>query len=106
MQRAEKNTIGEIVIDKENNTNKNFKNSSKRKMTFDSLIGDTEKNEEISNRLKKRCTSFPTDIQNQIDRKLQQLSEPSDRKWEVRLIDVLRENQGLKSSSKKKAEER
>lgn len=66
MQRAEKNTIGEIVIDKESNTNKNFKNSSKRKMTFDSLIGDKEKNEEISNRLKKRCTSFPTDIQTKL----------------------------------------
>ncbi|XP_052710760.1 uncharacterized protein LOC128185124 [Crassostrea angulata] len=87
----EKNIKSEILIDKENNTNKNVKNSSKRKMTFDSLICDKEKNEEISNRLKKRCTSFPTDIQNQIDRKLQQLSEPNYGKREVRLIDVLKE---------------
>lgn len=42
--------------------NKNFKNFSKCKMIFDLFIGDIEKNEEISNRFKKRCILFLIDI--------------------------------------------
>lgn len=58
----EKNIKSEIVIDKENNRNKNVKNLSKCKMIFDLLICDKEKNEEISNRFKKICILFLIDI--------------------------------------------
>ncbi|XP_065943020.1 myosin-2 heavy chain-like [Magallana gigas] len=60
--------------------------SNKRK-----IPGDKVKNGESSDAVKKRCYSIPTDIQNQIERKLQQLSQPDYGKLEVRLIDVLKQ---------------
>lgn len=53
--------------------------------------GDKVKNSESTDAVKKRCYSIPTDIQNQIKRKLQQLSQPDYGEGEVRLIDVLKQ---------------
>lgn len=69
--------------------NYKIKRSNKRKMNFGFKTCDKNKNDEASVTVKKMCTSIPADtcIQNQIDRRLQQLSEPDYGKWEVRLIE-------------------
>lgn len=65
-----------------------LKMSNKRKKN---RTGGKVRIDEISDAAKKRRVSISTDIQNQIECKLRQLSEPDFGKKELRLIDVLKQ---------------